>query len=744
MARKDPKLFSELFQRFRLRAGFGTLLSFGHALADNGLIYEDSTFSRWQNGSRIPANRDILLAIIKLFVEHQGITTIVEANRFLDAAGHGFLTDGEINQIMPKNILEHAPFQAPPPISPFVGRTRETKILKEQLLRGKVVLISGPAGIGKTALAVQLAHLLRHHFPDGVVWSRLDTTSPMSILAKIAYTYGENVNAIKDLESRAEVVRSLLFRKKAILVYDNAQSAEELRLVLPNTPMCSVMVTSRVKNLTILSKTEYIELDVFTQKETVELFKNRTSNDWVQRNKSLIFKIGTLLGYLPMALDMAASHIAKLPSEQLEDFINLLQKEKTRLDALKIEDTSLRSSFNSSFRKLSSLHQKLFVSLGVFAGIDFSIEAVAAIANLDKGIVRVWLEELFDRSMIERSSSSRYRLHPLIKLFAGEKISSSRLYFKAISYYIKFLNSQNPRRTMSNFPFIERELDNILFLFKKCTELKEWKFITEIWPQLGAFLWHAGYWGEVRKLGDIAYKAAEKLSDKHSLAACCIRELSWLYFWQGDLKRAEYFSRKGLALARDLDDEYLIAYGKKRLGMVYQRDGNYGKAEKTLREALRGFLRLNKLKHLGDTYLYLGHVLRKKESVDMAQESYQRSLDTALQIKDREGIPIALYYLGETALLKKDYKTAESRFKKALELDEKHGRKAGEAWNKWGLGLIELRLGNFERAKQLFLQAKKVYKQLGMYTNVQQVEKDIQQANEKIPEVDKTKLFGVS
>lgn len=744
MAKKDPKLFGELFKQFRLRSGFNTLLSFGHALAGNGLIYEDNTFSRWQSGTRIPANRDVILAIIKLFVDQYGITTVAEANRFLEAAGHGFLTDREIGQTIFKKILKYAPFQVPPNIYPFIGRTSEIEVLKKQLLGGKTVLISGYPGIGKTALAIRLGHLLRHHFPDGVLWSRLDTTSPMSILAKIAYTYGGNVNAIKKLEARVEVVRSILLRRKALLIFDNARSSDNLLPILPNAPFCSVVLTSRLKSSEILSGIEELNLPVFAPQESLDLFRALNNKKWIEENRKLIAELSELLGYLPLALSIAASHVSKSPQWYIQRLIDKLRREKNSLDLLELEDISLRASFNLSFRTLPSKLQQFFPLTGVFAGIDFSVAAIATVAEVEKKDVLDLLESLYKHSLIERSDMDRYRLHPLIKLFAEEKISSNEPYLKATSFYIQFLKQQNPRSTMDNFSFIERELDNIMFLFKKCAELEEWKFVTDIWPQFGAFLWHAGYWNEVGGLGEIAYKAADKLRDKYSLAGCCIRELSWLYYWQGDLKKAEFFSRKGLALARELRDRYLIAYGKKRLGMVHQREGNYEKAEKTLREALRGFVRLNKLKHVGDTYLYLGHVLRKKGDMDLAQDSYQRSLDIALQTKDQEGIPIALYYLGETALLKKDYKTSEDRFKRALELDRKYGRKAGEAWNKWGLGLIELELGNFDKAKQLFLQAKKVYKQLDMSTNVEQVERDIQQADRKIPEVDRSKFIGVS
>lgn len=743
MTNKKPKLFGELFKRLRLRAGFETLAALSKVLADYGYVYEDSTFSRWQRGNRIPASRKTIITIIKVFAENQGISTLVEANRLLESAGQGFLTDGEIHR-MPKSLLEHPPFQAPPDISPFIGRDKQIEKLKEVLLHGKVALISGTAGVGKTALAIRLAHILRSQFPDGVIWSRLDTTSPMSILAKIAYTYGENINAIKDLEARAEVVRSLLFRKKAFLVFDNVQSSTNLKSLFPNAPLCSVIVTSRSKSITRFAKSEHLELGTFTPEEALELFKSKTGHGWVNTNKVHILKLSSILGYLPLALDIAASHMVSLPRQLLERYIDNLLIEKTRLDLLKMGDISLRSSFNSSFTQLSSTHQQLFTHLGVFAGFDFSVEAAASTANLDERIVQIWLEDMFDRSIVERSADSRYRLHPLIKLFAEEKIKSRETYLKALKYYSRFLKQQNTRHSLDNYPLVEKELDNILSLWQKCAKLKEWKPINEIWPQLGAFLWHSGYWNQVERLGETAARAALKLKDKQSLAACYIRELSWLYYWQGDLRKSKSFAKKGLEIAKNLNDKYLTAYAKKRLGMVSQRNGDYKKTEKILHEALEAFIKLKKLKHAGDIYLYLGHVSRKQGNLDKAKDLYRQALDTALVIRDQEGVPIAYYYLGEIALLKKQYQVAKSFFKRALAIDKEQGRKSGEAWNKWGLGLIELELSNFESAKQLFLQAKEVYERLCMRTNVKQVEKDIEKANAAISKIDKIQIFEVS
>lgn len=99
--------FNLLFKKFRLRAEFATLSEFGKALASEGYIFEDSIFSRWQRGNRVPYNRRLLISMLKIFIVRQGITSLQEANFFLESAGQGYITDSELKRLFPtkQNII---------------------------------------------------------------------------------------------------------------------------------------------------------------------------------------------------------------------------------------------------------------------------------------------------------------------------------------------------------------------------------------------------------------------------------------------------------------------------------------------------------------------------------------------------------------------------------------------------------------------------------------------------------------
>src|SRR5258705_7237120 len=114
------KKFSELFRKYRLRAEFETIAAFSNALSEKGYFYEESIFSHWQKGTRVPNNRSLVLTLIKVFVEKNAITSIDQANEFLSSADLGYLTKNEMHELGLKTEA-HSPFQVPTDIEHFAG-----------------------------------------------------------------------------------------------------------------------------------------------------------------------------------------------------------------------------------------------------------------------------------------------------------------------------------------------------------------------------------------------------------------------------------------------------------------------------------------------------------------------------------------------------------------------------------------------------------------------------------------------
>lgn len=728
---KEPnKLFGELFKKFRLRAGFESLSALANVLADEGLVFDDSTLSRWQNGNRIPRKRKLLVQILKLFVNYGGISKLEEANFFMEAANLGRLTEKEIRKISEENILLTSPFQVPARLKSFVGRQQEIKEISEKLINTKNVVIScisGLGGIGKTALAIHLGYKLRPFFPDGILWSRMDISTPNDVLNKIALSYKQNVASIESLQTKAEIVRSLLFNKKALLVFDNTKNAQKLTFLLPNSSSCSVLITTRNKNIARAIHAEQLCLQPFKRQESYQLFKKVVGSELLSKKE--IDKISKTLGFLPLALSITAYQIKNTPNWRTQSILKSLNDEWQRLDQLEIDSIGVRTSFNMSYKKLDSTLKKFFQSLAVFSGEDFSIKAALAINKVNKKAGEKILEKFVDKSLIERSSPRRYRLHPLMKLFAQELIRGKNFYRAACNYFISVFSKE--KNNLKKYDFIRREFDNILGLFNWALKNEEHKLALQIWKDLGVFLWDCGYWPETYKLGKKAYTATRVLKDKKAQANYCLKLLCWVCFWQDKIKEAEKFANKGLKSAKTLKDKYLLMFAKKRLGMIYKEQKRYRKALKALRECLSFFKKTKRVGDSLDALTYIGHVFYEQKKLKNAVFYYKKALKLANKIDDKMGKSILLNSLAKSYSDLEHFELAEEYYKKNFSAAKRARSLPAIFWNRRGFGFLQFKRGNLEKAHELLSEAYEKGRRLGLTKELEKIKKVLKKIEEK-------------
>ncbi len=492
------KSFAELFKRYRLRAEFETSAAFGDALAEKGQYYDDSIFSHWQKGTRVPSNRKLLITIIEIFVEKDAIKTHEEADEFLAATGMGFLTEQEKELFHIKYVSE-APFQVPAEITHFTGREEVVKRVQKEILQRNIFLLHGPPGVGKTSLAIKLGHLLRNKFPDGVLWYKVDSSNIMDILLSIAHLFGEDISEIKDIEVRASIVRTLLTKKRLLLIFDNVSKQDKLYLLLPNTLSSCVIFTSRDNSLSLATSYTSVSLHTFTQEEVLSLFKKVFDKKYVEKYKKSILDVGEKVGNLPLAVNIVATHIKQFNLTP-QTYLKQLEKEPIALQQLTYEDKSLLQAVSIGFHSLDKHAQNVFSSLGIFEGKDFSLEVVAFINKLSLQHTEHILRQLLDISFLEKSKTRRYRIHPLLKLFAREQIKDPSIYLSAANYYEQLLLFSQEK---SSNKMLMYEIDNLVCIFKKCYDYGYWNEVITLWNPIEKFLSDVN---EVKKLRQIAEK----------------------------------------------------------------------------------------------------------------------------------------------------------------------------------------------------------------------------------------------
>lgn len=335
------------------------------------------------------------------------------------------------------------PAELPHDAAGFAGRTGELALLHallppEQGRRdpANTVVISaigGAAGIGKTALAVHWAHQVRDRFPDGQLYVNLHgfdhdrrPLEPREALELLLSGLGLRASEIPpDQESQARVLRTLLSGRRVLVLLDNAASADQVRPLLPATPTCCVLVTSRNRlgDLVARDGAHALALDLLQPDAARALLSRTLGAHRVDHDQHAVGELIRLCGSLPLALRVAAARLAGDPALRTADLVAEMT-EGSRLDALETDGDAgspLRTAFSVSYGALPPDARRLFRLLGLFPGADFTAEAAAAFLAAPLSRARRLLGTLAAAHLVEPVTAGRYRFHDLVREYAGER-----------------------------------------------------------------------------------------------------------------------------------------------------------------------------------------------------------------------------------------------------------------------------------------------------------------------------------
>ena len=324
--------------------------------------------------------------------------------------------------------------QLPPDIADFTGRLKElarvTALLEQaSQAKGTAVVISavaGMAGVGKSALAIHVAHRLKARFPDAQLYVDLrgadgQPLDPFNVLARFLWALGvEDQFVPESLEDRASLYRSRLADRQALVLLDNAHNEAQVRPLLPGSPSCAVLVTSR-RRLSALEGATVVDLEVMPYDEALELLGQLANAERVQSGPEAARKIICLCGRLPLAIRIAGRKLRDRPHWNLENYASRLDDERQRLGQLQLGDLDVRASFALSYRDLVADDARLFRLLAA-AGDISSPELAALLLEVGLDTAGETLERLVDLQLLESAGNGRYRFHDLMRLFACEKL----------------------------------------------------------------------------------------------------------------------------------------------------------------------------------------------------------------------------------------------------------------------------------------------------------------------------------
>ncbi|MFF5130617.1 BTAD domain-containing putative transcriptional regulator [Streptomyces syringium] len=320
------------------------------------------------------------------------------------------------------------PAQLPATVSDFTGRTAFVHELSDQLAtaEGRVMAVSAVAGIGgvgKTTLAVHVAHAARHHFPDGQLYVDLQGTGPVvaepeAVLGSFLRALGIPDSGIPDgVEERSALFRSTLDGRRVLTLLDNARDAAQVRPLLPGTEGCAALVTSRSR-MVDLAGAHLVDLDVMSPEEALVLFTRIVGTERVGAERDAAMDVVAACGFLPLAIRIAASRLAARRTWTVSVLARKLGDERRRLDELRAGDLAVKATFELGYGQLEPAQARAFRLLGLADGPDFSLAAAAAVLDLDPDDTEELLESLVDTSLLESAAPGRYRYHDLLRLYA--------------------------------------------------------------------------------------------------------------------------------------------------------------------------------------------------------------------------------------------------------------------------------------------------------------------------------------
>jgi DNA-binding SARP family transcriptional activator len=331
------------------------------------------------------------------------------------------------------------PRQLPTAVRHFAGRQAELKALAGQLdqhdaLTGAVVCsaIGGTAGIGKTALALHFAHQVADRFPDGQLYVNLRGFDPSGEPVTPAEGIRGFLDALAvppeqipaDVEAQAGLYRSLVADKRILIVLDNAAGTAQVRPMLPASPGCLVLVTSRRRlgELAVAVGAHLLTLDVLSHAEAHELLARRLGPERAAREARAVGELTELCDRLPLALAIVAARAATHPGFPLIALAAQLRDARGRLDALDAGESAaeIRAVFSWSYQRLSEPAARMFRLLGLHPGPDISAAAAASLAGCTLDQARQALFELMSAHMLTEHVPGRYAFHDLLRVYATE------------------------------------------------------------------------------------------------------------------------------------------------------------------------------------------------------------------------------------------------------------------------------------------------------------------------------------
>jgi tetratricopeptide (TPR) repeat protein len=634
----------------------------------------------------------------------------------------------------------------------FTGREAELAELAEAAA-GPVLgieAIGGMAGVGKTALAVHVAHRLAPRFPDGQLFVSLHghtpghrPADPADALAGLLRTAGLAPAQIPpDLAERAALWRDYLADKRVLLVFDDAASSEQVEPLLPGTGGNLVLVTSR-RHLTALADAQVISLDVLPPADAAVLLVRLADRPDIRPGDAAVAEICALCGYLPLAIGMLARQLHHHPAWTPAGLAAGLATSHDRLELMTAENVSVAAAFDLSYADLTAGQRRLFRRLGLHPGSDIDAYAAAALDDCSLATARRQLAALYDHYLLTEPAAGRYRLHDLLREHAhtlatqedpaGDRDQARRRLLGYYTHTAMLAEARLARQTQPTLapartapPFAapglpdsagalawaRAERANLLACLDQVTGTGQHDQVVALTAALAGLLQQDGPWADGVARHMAAVRAAQQSGDRFGQANA-LNNLAIVRYLTGDHRAAARDLVAALSIYRDLGNPLGQANTLNNLGFVRYLSGEYPAAAQALESALDIYRDLADQLGPAHTLKNLGAVRYLTGDYPAAAQALESALSIYRDLGDQLGQAHTLTYLGAVHRLTGDYDGAGQALESALGIFRGLGHRLGQANALTDLGIVRQATGHYRDAAQTLKEALAIFRDLG-------------------------------
>jgi tetratricopeptide (TPR) repeat protein len=614
----------------------------------------------------------------------------------------------------------------------FTGRSAELERLRRALRHGEragdpvvISAITGMAGIGKTQLAVHAAHVLHRDRPfDRILFVNLrgfhpDRTQPPADPAAVLDGFlrllgvaGQQIP--HDLSARIAAYRRRLAGTRTLVVLDNAADADQVGPLLPDTPGCPALVTSR-RDLADLPRATHLVVDVFTPDEAVAMLTADTSAPPVGTDPGAPARIAHRCGYLPLALGLVSAHIRGTPGWTLTDHADRLDERhhERRLDS------GVELALGLSYQQLPTAQRRMLRLLSSHPGQDLDAYAAAALAGTDLATARDQLRHLHRDHLLQQAAPGRYTLHDLVRAYAAGRAGDE---------------DPPPQRRAALTRLFDLYLhtayagDLLLYPHREPVALAPAGAGVTVPPLVDAGAAMAWFTAEHAVLLAVVERAAAAGFDRHTtgLAWTLTNFLNLRGHWRDQIT----VQSRALAAARRLGDRSGQAHIHRLLGRSHDMLGNPDDSRPHFRAALALFAEVDDQVGTATTHLNLARQDERQGRHREALGHDRRALALFRAVGDRAGEARALNNVGCLHALLGAYPSALDCCRRALDLHRAIGNRHGQATTWDSIGYVHHRLGEQDAAIDCYRHALGLYAETGDRPNEAQARTNLGDAQD--------------